>query len=145
MLIPNDTFTVKGSFSNWIYHPSNIQNDDSLPYVSYDKPFSFVEIKINEKQKLKLSGYCLNLFSVKVKNAHMLKWAIIGSNDKLKWYVIDEKDLNNVEKIEYNKLTFHCSTTDSFRYFRLIQTSKNSEGNNILFLAYLELYGILQS
>ena len=147
MLISNDSFLVKGIFSSWFFHPTNVQNDDLMPYVSYDSPFSYLKIRIKNNQKLFLTGYSLKFFSHITNNEHMLKWAIIGSNDKLNWFIIDEEDLNHKkQEIKINeKMYFNCLSPDSFTYFRLIQTGRNSHGNNIMYLTYLELYGQLKN
>jgi hypothetical protein len=75
---------------------------------------------------------------------HLLEWAVQGSIDGLSWIDLDRRrtqDLNN----NYITKIFSCDATASqphfYRFIRLLQTGKNSSGNDHLMLANFECFG----
>ena len=86
-----------------------------------------------------------------------------GSNDRVNWTVIDSRDyrptgdarIDASTKEERNLLCQQAAAStwavdlgvyneignEGFRYFRIIQTGKNSSGSHNLALSGLELYG----
>ena len=143
MLVSSDSYEVSGNFLDWAHHFSMVLNNNSIPFLSYDKPFSSLEISISNFQKLILTGYSLTLGHSFMSDMLMLRWAVLGSNDEENWFLIDERDFSTLEKIPETKCHFDCSPIGSYSFYKIMQTSKNSKGNHIMALSYFELYGEL--
>ena len=75
---------------------------------------------------------------------HLLKWVIEGSNDAEDWKVLDSRDTGDLNG-KWIVKTYSCSSSgsESYRYLRLRQTGRNSEGRDCLVLSAIEFFGKL--
>jgi hypothetical protein len=77
---------------------------------------------------------------------HLLKWSLDGSNDGTSWINLDRRDTNDLNGPRIVK-TYECGSNESsnsfFRFIRLTQTGKDSNGYDYLHLGNLEFHGKL--
>jgi hypothetical protein len=74
---------------------------------------------------------------------YLISWVIEGSNDGLDWTKLDEQntwDLSEESIIHYFPIN-DSSHLPFFRYLRLRQTARNSNGNDYLVISGIELFG----
>jgi hypothetical protein len=95
------------------------------------------------------SSICLTDYALKsdgFSSHHLLQWEIEGSEDGNGWERIDARNTQDLNG-NYIKKTFKCSSpgTHFYRYIRLIQTGKNSSGNDHLMLCNIEFFGRFRS
>jgi hypothetical protein len=75
---------------------------------------------------------------------HLQEWAIQGSMDGFSWTDLDRR---NTQELNDNYITkvYSCNVTFSeshfYRFIRLVQTGKNSSGNDYLMLGNFECFG----
>merc|ERR1712100_658040 len=76
-------------------------------------------------------------------------WDFQGSNDAQTWVVLRRHAADKSLNANFASTTWSCTadkeTNRPFRYFRIIQTARNSNNHNFLVVGGLELYGHLFS
>ena len=126
-----------------------------------DQPHSFMGIDIGQERRICPSYYTLRN---RDQLTHSLRnWKFEGSVEGLKWDVLDVR-IYQSDKFDVNQqaldsehkelrqkggsLTFSIDTmvyqqlgTDGYRFFRVMQLSKNSHGTDVLGLSGFEIYG----
>jgi hypothetical protein len=95
------------------------------------------------------SSICLTDYALKSDGhggRHLLQWEIEGSEDGNGWERIDARNTQDLNG-NYITKTFKCSSPGNrfYRYIRLIQTGKNSSGNDYLLLCNIEFFGRFRS
>lgn len=98
-------------------------------------------IKIDLRQRTLLPSY----YSVRARqfNANLIRnWKMQASNDDTTWIDLDTRVSNNLAASQWFSVAI--STTNYYRYFRILQTGLSSSSDNILTLGEVELYGILK-
>ena len=72
-------------------------------------------------------------------------WEFQGSNDGERWTILDaHKDATSLPLQSFSTCTYRVKgNVTAMRYFRVLQTGKNSTGNFRLYISGLELYGLL--
>jgi hypothetical protein len=109
------------------------------------KGFGYTKDEVNSWIKIELKTITLIPQNYKVQNlsgCYPRTWRLEGSNDDQTWTTLREHTndttLSDNKKVE----TFPLSANNvAFKFFRLIQTGKNSRGDNYLLLSGVELFG----
>ena len=141
---------------------------DAFPRIdvtrSSDGPGDVTDLVGNRKEKVcgtldkKNSWWCVDLtksytlylthYSLRqAKGRPVIRnWRLQGSLDGRNWETlrdhVDDRRLGNGPA--YRSATWEVDgKMSAFRYFKIMQTGKNSEGKFSLFLAGMELYGVL--
>ena len=96
----------------------------------YQVSFKRLSISINGYKIMTESG-----------NAYLRSWNFSGSNNGKTWTTLDYK--NNDATMTHSNTTysFTCTTKGTFKYFRIIQTAKNSRGDNCIAFNQIDLLG----
>lgn len=107
-------------------------------FYTRNEPNSWIQLDMKDRQ-VSLTHYTLQ--SNDKGMGFLQHWAIEGSNDMAEWTVIDERhtdDLVGDDKLK----TFPVNCNGVFyRYIRLRQLGKNSNGYDILTFRQIELFG----
>jgi hypothetical protein len=121
----------------------DILNEQANEYWSEDVPSSWVAINLGSSRSLIAKAYSLRHGSSSKADA-LRHWTLQGSTDAKNWTVLrrhqDDNSLNG--PFAFAAWNIDASTT-AYRYFRVLQTGKNSSNNNFLSLSGIELYGDL--
>ena len=80
--------------------------------------------------------------SVKGSPYHLLGWSLYGSNNGVRWNLIDEKTTETLNKIN-GYSNFPAKYPGTYRFFRLLQTKQNSDSSYGFSMRRIELFGIL--
>ena len=130
-----------------------------------DEPGSFFGVDLGLDRKLLPTHYTLRN---RGSSTHvLLSWQFEGSNDKDRWTALDCRNYQSGNAVENERLlkeheafrqrggamTFLINLDQykqdigygGYRYFRVVQTSRNSGNSNQLCLSGFELYGRVQS
>ena len=130
-----------------------------------DEPASFFGVDLGLDRKLLPTYYTLR--NRGSSTYVLLTWQFEGSNDKEAWTVLDARNYQSTNPDDNERLqreieqfkqrggamTFSVDLDQykqglgfgGYRYFRIVQTSKNSGSSNSLCLSGFELYGRVQS
>jgi hypothetical protein len=77
---------------------------------------------------------------------HLRSWTLEGSHDGLIWVKIDDRtkdtSLNSQGAISSFSISKDFQT--EFRMIHLLQTGKNSNGSDFLFVSAIEFFGVLK-
>lgn len=115
--------------------------DKSSCFESSNEPNSWI---CYDFQNLKVKPVSYSVRTYVNGNNHMQSWCVEGSNDKLNWSILDEhkkdKSLNSIGKEMNFKITQNYDD-EYFRFLRLRQTGKATDGIDILNLSALEFFG----
>ena len=102
-------------------------------------------VDLTENNALYLAHYTLR-HGHHTFNSFLLNWQLEGSLDGESWKTLSRHDSDRSLKGNKRYKT-HTWAIDgdysAFRYFRILQTGKNSSGNFGIFLSGIELYGVL--
>ena len=119
---------------------------DSMGY-SNDEPRSFVQFDF-KTAAVNVKAYTIKSSSQLcldegLRGCCILEWIVEGSQDGTRWTQIDERKL---ARSDGSKMcVYKCQERrDFFRFVRLVQTGKNSKGNDCLCLTKFELFGNVQ-
>ena len=106
-----------------------------LDWWTDDAPESFVQFDFGSSC-LRLSAYNLRSFS-------LLSWVVEVSSDGSTWKVVDERSLEEAPK---SPTTFTCAMPAEVfaRFVRIRQTGPDTQGENVLCIIRIELFGDLQ-
>ena len=105
-------------------------------------------IQVKIKHKVFIKGYSFEKFGIRP-GVYMMNWKFLGSNDGINW---DELDKHTNDASFSNTDVLRPKTTQGiYNYFRILNTGLNhydsesstSELRTILYIRYLDLYGIL--
>ena len=129
-------FELKSSSNtNWSYHISNIINDDSQIFHSFNQKYSWFQFKFPNKE-IYLTSYHFKPSIFKKIQSFPKNWILLGYNKEKKWFCIDEI-INFNYNNNFNKIKkFKCYCKYLISKFKFIQTSKNSLGDYCLSLSY---------
>ena len=104
-------------------------------------------VDLTENYALYLTHYTLR-HGQEQRGSILRYWRLQGSLDGDKWTTL--KNHENDQGLQESKPYCTCtwpiegnSNVNAFRYFRILQTGKNSTGNFGIFLSGIELYGVL--
>ena len=127
------------------YNPYNCVDleDEKNCFESGDQPNSWV---CYDFQNLKVRPDTYSIRTYKNGDNHIQSWCIEGSNNKTDWVILDErrdeKSLDGSGKSSTFTMKKSDDSKDEFyRYLRLRQTGRTTEGMNILNLSALEYFG----
>ena len=112
-------------------------------WSSNNEPDSFVKFDFKE-QRVCVHGYSLKSDG-KIWNL-LLSWVLEASDDGETWDIIDER--NSGEDCGFwipNTMECNKPSDKYYRYVRLRQTGKNSNGSDYLCISEIELFGYTQS
>ena len=100
-----------------------------------------MSVDLGEGRSLRPNHYCLrhsNNSTQKLQN-----WRLEGSHDGSTWVAL--RTHTNDESIALQEMATAAwpveGATEAFRHFRILQTGLNSNGNNALMCAGIELHG----
>jgi hypothetical protein len=74
---------------------------------------------------------------------YLRSWVFEGSLDGSSWSLLDEQKDNSTTNSSHPIGTFSLSQSSAFRFLRLRQTGKNTQGNDYLVLFAFEIFGDL--
>ena len=106
-----------------------------------EEPRSWWWIDLGEKNLLFVTHCTL---THKKEDPTLPKWKLQGSTDGRDW-----KPLQITRKEELKDASYLTATwcvdgkVNAYRYFKIVQTAKNSDGKHGIFLSGIELYGVL--
>ena len=116
----------------------------NYPFFTIESDNNWVQFDFINK-KISLNGYSILIYH---KNQNLLfinSWILIGSNDEINWFLIDEilfhEKFSNNNVISY----FPVINTPYFRFIKLIQNNVNSKKKKILIFNSMELFGSISS
>ena len=99
-------------------------------------------IKFDFKSRcVSLTSYVLR--GARAQGTNMRYWVVSGSNDDVHWDQIDEQRQNNQLTGNFKSARFICSTSNPYRYIRIMQTDVNDKYNYTLALSGAELLGYI--
>ncbi|KAK2562056.1 E3 ubiquitin-protein ligase hecd-1 [Acropora cervicornis] len=102
-------------------------------------------VDLTENYALYLTHYTLRHGS-KTNTSYLLNWRLEGSLDGQSWQTLrrHDNDRGLTGNHPYRRCTWAIDgNVNAFRYFRILQTGKNSSGRFGIFLSGIELYGVL--
>ena len=95
-------------------------------------------------RKVQLTGYTLRTNSAGLNGSHLKNWILDGSNDNIKWVVMDERvnnsDLNGSNLSKYFAIE---GNFQPFRYIRIRLSGLTHLKDNLLCLSGCEFFGNL--
>ena len=113
-------------------------NDEPRSFVQFDFKTAAVNVKAYTIKSS--SQVCLD---VRLRGCYILEWILEGSHDGTRWTPIDQRKLTRADGSKM--CVYKCyESTNYFRFVRLVQTGKNSKGNDCLCLTKFELFGNVQ-
>lgn len=111
-----------------------------------DEQSSWWCVDLTEKHALYLTHYTLRHGRYRRRSV-LLNWRLEGSLDERTWTTLrnHENDFGLIRhRVSYSTCTWAIDRNPSaFRYFRVLQTGKNSSGKLDISLSGIELYGVL--
>lgn len=107
-------------------------------YCSINVPNASITIDFR-KWSVKPTHYVLKR-STSVFKCVLLSWVLEGSNDKVEWFCLDERRLED-DDINLEVVIFRCWSEEAFRFIRLRQIADNRLANHQLALHFLDLFG----
>lgn len=132
------------SVGNSFFSPSNIIDYESNQLYFYTKNVQNSWVRIDFKE----NRVCPSSYSLRSdvsSDYHPKSWVIEGSNDKVNWEKIDQK--NNCNAINGRDLIHNFQIQNNngkeFRYIQMRITGKNWLGNNLLDIGAIEFHGTL--
>ena len=131
------------SIGNSFFSPSNVIDYETSQVYFYTKNVQNSWIRIDFKDN-RVCPKSYTLRSDDSSDYHPKSWVIEGSNDKINWDKIDQK--NNCNSINGRNIThtFDISNnTKDFRYIQMRITGKNWIGNYLLDIGAIEFHGTL--
>ena len=133
--------TFPGSPAHFVQHTHAVGEHS----ITDNEPFSWMAVDLLNR-RLVPSHYALRS---DINNFHKLRnWEVQASNDGQAWTTLpvhaDDQSLS-VQPMSVATWPIDGGTIPgrSFRHFRILQTGKNSGGNDHLMCAGIELYGLL--
>ena len=111
-------------------------------WQSTDEPNSWICFDFKER-KVRLAQYSLKSDGF-AGSGNLVDWVIEGSNDGNEWKEVDRRHTRELRG--HVVKTYECegaSCLESFRYLRLHQTGKNSNGDDRICLCNIEFFGTL--
>jgi len=112
------------------------------------EPFSWWCVDLTENYVLYLTHYTLR-HGQKHKSSFLSNWQLEGSVDECEWTTL-KNHKNDRGLADCKTDSIYCTCTwavdehrNAFRYFRILQTGKNSSGRHGICLSGIELYGVL--
>ncbi|XP_015773245.1 PREDICTED: uncharacterized protein LOC107351460 [Acropora digitifera] len=110
-----------------------------------DEEQSWWCVDLTENYALYLTHYTL-WHGPKTNISYLLNWRLEGSLDGQSWETLrrHDNDRGLTGNHPYRRCTWAIDgNVNAFRYFRILQTGKNSSGRFGIFLSGIELYGVL--
>ncbi|XP_015750977.1 PREDICTED: uncharacterized protein LOC107330958 [Acropora digitifera] len=110
-----------------------------------DEEQSWWCVDLTENYALYLTHYTLR-HGPKTNISYLLNWRLEGSLDGQSWQTLrrHDNDRGLTGNHPYRRCTWAIDgNVNAFRYFRILQTGKNSSGRFGIFLSGIELYGVL--
>ena len=110
-----------------------------------DEEQSWWCVDLTENYALYLTHYTLR-HGPKKNISYLLNWRLEGSLDGQSWETLrrHDNDRGLTGNHPYRRCTWAIDGNgNAFRYFRILQTGKNSSGRFGIFLSGIELYGVL--
>ena len=110
-----------------------------------DEEQSWWCVDLTENYALYLTHYTLR-HGAKTNISYLLNWRLEGSLDGQSWQTLrrHDNDRGLTGNHPYRRCTWAINgNVNAFRYFRILQTGKNSSGRFGIFLSGIELYGVL--
>ena len=102
-------------------------------------------VDLTENYALYLTHYTLR-HGPNTNISYLLNWRLEGSLDGQSWQTLrrHDNDRGLTGNHPYRRCTWAIDgNVNAFRYFRILQTGKNSSGRFGIFLSGIELYGVL--
>ena len=120
------------------YPPSNMIDEQWRGFKSKDLENSYVRFDFG-RSRVAPTHYLLDI------GTGIKSWVFEGSNDGESWEVLDEHGNSSDSEFfdGYKRFQVASAPAKSFRFFRVRQTGKNKNENNVLYLKRLELFGAL--
>ena len=128
--------------------PNTVNLGSISDFCSSDKSNSWICYDFRDR-RVTPTSYSLKLSGLEPGDNHLKSWALEVSNDGSEgpWEIVDFRENNFDLNGCYFTRNFAISDppSGSFRFFRLRQTGKSHQGNDILVICALELFGTLSS
>ena len=112
------------------------------------EPFSWWCVDLTENYVLYLTHYTLR-HGQQHRSSFLSNWQLEGSVDECEWTTLKNHE-NDRGLADCETDSIYCTCTwavdehcNAFRYFRILQTGKNSSGRLGICLSGIELYGVL--
>ena len=144
-------YRTKDRITDWKFNPAveiktkNNNNDIYRIIDGYDIYINegretYIEFKFRQN-KVKINGYSLKS---DVNQKHWLKsWRIIGSNDYVNWFVIDERRDQETLMSEGAEVTYTFDPLYEFRYIRFMQIDRSYQNDDNFSVNRLEFFGAI--
>jgi hypothetical protein len=136
------SITASSTCRNQCYQVVDYNSNED--WFSNNVPNSWIQFDFKNR-RISVTNYTIK--SDGIGADHLLQWWLDGSNDGNSWTRLDQQ---NTRELCGNFVvrTFACesmqSSPSSFRFIRLIQTGKDSSGNDHLGMTNLEFFGDLE-
>lgn len=154
----NDHLRLKGRGKNPCHQLSNLllYDDANIDrgYVNVKNGFpeiqDFIEFDFVNR-KINMTSYTIRTIYNETNVYHPKTWKMIGSNDQIKWEIIDMKENNGELNGPYRCCHFECTTTGQYyRYIRYVQIDNwhlpyNREFRYYIGLSAIEFFGSIKS
>ena len=103
-----------------------------------------MSVDLGQGRKLKTDYYCLR-HGYNCANDVLRNWRLEGSNDGSAWSPLRVHNNDaSLAKVQFSTASWSVEgVAESYQHFRILQTGKNSPGNDHLMCAGIELYGLL--
>ena len=99
-------------------------------------------IDMTPAYQIQLTGYTLRDGSNT--SDTMIRWfQLLGSNNGVNWTVLDQHGNDRSVSDRWGSNTWFIDRTDSYRFFKVLQTDRNAGGTFYLSLSGIEFYGTL--
>ena len=134
-------------------HPSFVVGRSLKSCYTSDQPFSFFGVQLGTD--MRLAPTCYSIKNNTSRYHAMVSWRFEGSNDLIKWTLLDQRlhYMHNSAALKaltspggtstwgVDKAVFNKYSRSGFNCFRIVQIEKNADGTNALQLSGIELYG----
>jgi hypothetical protein len=123
---------------------SEVVNQGSSDYwVSTNEPNSWICFDFKEK-RISLTQYSWKPYASASKGWNSVQWEVEGSNDGGTWTTLDKRNTQELNSGNSEVKIFGCAyqnRSNFFRFIRFRQTGKRANGDDILVLVSVELFG----
>jgi hypothetical protein len=119
---------------------------DDVDNYTGNTPHSWMSVDLGPGRRLAVDHYCLR-HGNGLDDFMLRNWRLEGSNDKTAWDVLKaHTDDRALFAAGFSAAAWPVTppTADGFRYFRIVNFGKDSDGHNYLTCAGIELYGNLR-
>merc|ERR1712216_724820 len=120
-------------------HGENLVGNKEERSLTKSLPNSWMMVDLKQVGKMRVTHYCLR-DGISSQNYKLRHWCFQGSNNDSDWTTLKTHSDDTTLMDPYQKAGWLVNSSSYFRYFRILQTGKNSYGKDQLVCCGLELY-----